>query len=443
MSSLGTGQALKVLSTGGLCTVEQLLGEGGQGEVYQVSFMGRSFALKWYNDRVLQHDKRLRSRLQTAIDRGPPSPRFLWPFSLVTLRDGSRLGYLMPLREPHLKEMHAILNQSCAPSFRVLTTLCGLLAHELHALHAKGLAYQDLNAGNLFFDADTGQISICDNDNVDIDGAPSVMGGVWEYQAPQVVLRQTGPSRATDLHSLAVMLFRVLHIGHPLIGMRARQFSNLSDPAAIRQLYGTDPLFVFDPHDESNRPIPEEQSLLNAYWAIYPGYVRDLFTRAFTDGLHDPLHGRVQETEWRLAMGRLRDSVITCACRAENFYDRQRVAATASPFVCWYCGSTLPTIPPRIGIHTLHEGPQRPPQHVVVLDPGARLFAYQCEGGQYNLEAITAQVEGTPATLSNVSRAEWTCQHHGEVIHVAPGDRVQLKDGMQIQFGTTRAEVRM
>jgi hypothetical protein len=79
----------------------------------------------------------------------------------------------------------------------------------------------------------------------------------------------------------------------------------------------------------------------------------------------------------------------------------------------------------------------------VVLDPGARLFAYQCEGGQYNLDAVTAQVDGPPTALSNLSRTAWTCRHHGEVTHVPPGGRVLLRDGMHIQFGTTRAEVRM
>ncbi|HKT73525.1 MAG TPA: hypothetical protein VJQ47_11585 [Steroidobacteraceae bacterium] len=443
-SSLSAGQTLRVLSTGGHCTVETLLGEGGQGAVYKVAFGGRSFALKWYNDRVLHYDKRLRLRLQTAIDRGPPSPRFLWPFSLVTLRDGSRLGYLMPLRDGGLKEMYDILNQSSAPSFRVLATMCCLLAHELHALHAKGFAYQDLNAGNLFYDSETGQIAICDNDNVDIDGAPSVMGGVWEYQAPEIVLRQTGPTRATDLHSLAVMLFRILHIGHPLVGMRSRQFSNLAEPAAINSLYGTDPRFVFDPHDTSNRPIPDEQSLLSAYWKIYPAFVRDLFTRAFTEGLREPQHGRVQETEWRLAMGRLRDSVVTCSCGAENFYDRQRLAGGAArTFPCWYCGAELAGIPARIGIHSINDPPQRPPQHVVVLEPGARLLAHQCQGGPYNFEAVTAEVQGPPASLSNTSKTQWTCKYNGEVSLVAPGSRVVLKDGMQIHFGATRGEVRM
>ncbi len=449
--SLSSGQTLKVLSTGGVCTVEHLLGEGGQGWVYQVSFMGRAFALKWYNDRVLQYDKRLRTRLQTAIDHGPPSPRFLWPFSLVTLRDGSRLGYLMPLRDQRLKEVSTILGaqksadgaqERIAPSFRVLATLCCLVAQELLALHAKGLAYQDLNSGNLFFDPIQGQIAVCDNDNVDIDGAPSVMGGVWEYQAPEIVLRQTGPTRVTDLHSLAVMLFRILHIGHPLVGQRAQAFGNLSDAATVRSLFGTDPLFIFDPRDESNRPDPGEFAV--AYWALYPGFLKELFTRAFTDGLRDPRYGRVQETEWRLAMARLRDSIITCACTAENFYDRAGVART-SKFSCWYCGADLPVSPPRIGILG-QDGPQRTPRHVVVLDPGAALLAYHSEGGQYNIDAVTARVERPAAgalALSNSSRAEWTCRHKDDVIRVAPGARLQLRDGMQIDFGATRGEVRL
>jgi DNA-binding helix-hairpin-helix protein with protein kinase domain len=449
--SLSAGQTLKVLSTGSVCTVENLLGEGGQGWVYQVSFMGRPFALKWYNDRVLQYDKRLRARLQTAIDHGPPSPRFLWPFSLVTLRDGSRLGYLMPLRDPRLKEVSTILGaqktpdgveERVAPSFRVLATICCLVAQELLALHAKGLAYQDLNSGNLFFDPNRGQIAVCDNDNVDIDGAPSVMGGVWEYQAPEIVLRQTGPTRVTDLHSLAVMLFRILHIGHPLVGQRAQAFGNLSDTATVKSLFGTDPLFIFDPRDESNRPDPGEFTV--AYWGLYPGFLKELFTRAFTDGLRDPRYGRVQETEWRLAMARLRDSILTCSCTAENFYDRPRVAGAAK-FSCWYCGADLPVSPPRIGIHGTQEGPQRAPRHVVVLDRGASLFGYHSEGGQFNLDAVTARVdeEAGELGLTNSSRAEWTCRHRTDTVLVPPGARLRLRDGMQIDFGATRGEVRM
>ncbi len=238
MQTLKPGQTLRSVSSRLTVRVKSLLGEGGQGEVYVVELDGQPFALKWYHDVVLRVDRGLYNRLQIAVDRGAPSNRFLWPFELVTMPDGSRLGYLMRLRQPRFQPVNDLLQGIVQTSFRTLATSCCLLTDALFALHSKGLAYQDLNAGNIFFDPDTGDIEVCDNDNVDVDGAPSVMGGVWEFQAPEVVLRQAGPTRATDLHSLAVMLFRILHLGHPLVGRRELEFPNLANEAAMRSLYG-------------------------------------------------------------------------------------------------------------------------------------------------------------------------------------------------------------
>jgi len=189
MSALRPGQLLRCVQSNASCRVETLLGEGGQGEVYRVSLDGQPYALKWYNDIVLRVDRSLRRRLEVAIDHGAPSAEFLWPFELVTLADGSRLGYLMRLRHPDYLKIQSVLAEQVRPSFRALSTTALRLTNALLALHSKGLVYQDLNAGNVFFDPETGAIEICDNDNVDIDGAPSVMGGVWEFQAPEVVLK--------------------------------------------------------------------------------------------------------------------------------------------------------------------------------------------------------------------------------------------------------------
>ena len=60
-------------------------------------------------------------------------------------------------------------------------------------LHAKGLCYQDINFGNLFFDPETGEACICDNDNVDIDGSPSQMAGTFGFQAPEIVRGEAYP----------------------------------------------------------------------------------------------------------------------------------------------------------------------------------------------------------------------------------------------------------
>lgn len=443
MAQLRLGQTLRGASSPVAPVVMSLLGGGGQGEVYVVDLGGAAYAVKWYHERVLQVDRGLYSRLRVAIDRGAPSDKFIWPFEIVTLPDGSGLGYLMRLLDPRFRSINDLLNGTLNPSFRVLATVGCQLTDALFAIHSKGLAYQDLNAGNVFIEPHTGDIQICDNDNVDVDGAPSVMGGVWEFQAPEVVLRQAGPSRATDLHSLAVMLFRVLHFGHPLIGRRELQHANLGRESALRCLYGTDAKFVFDPADDSNRPLPERHGPVLAHWQIYPQFLRDLFTRAFTEGLYDPTHGRVQETEWRRAMSQLRDQVMTCpGCGAENFYDQKRLAARQATFSCWHCPSSLPAAPLRMGIRRRSARASDPPQHVVVLEPGTVLYSHHTEGGPYAFETPKAEVSGDPALLFNRSRVPFTVERDTEAITLAPGEGIPVTPGLRIRFDRTDAEIK-
>lgn len=444
MATLNAGQRLRGVTSGLVCRVESLVGEGGQGEVFLAELNGRKVALKWYSDRMLRADRGLQPRLQVAIDRGAPSPQFLWPFELVTLPDGSGLGYLMRLRRPGFEKIHRLLRQEVQPSFRIAATLGCQLTGALFALHSKGLVYQDLNPGNVFFDPESGDVEICDNDNVDVDGAPSVILGVPEYQAPEVVLRRSGPRRTTDLHSLAVMLYRIFMVGHPLIGRRELEFANLGDEQAARRLFGSEARFVFDPADDSNRPIAGDHDAVLAHWAIYPRFLRDLFIRAFTEGLHDPGHGRVQETEWRRALSQLRDSVVECThCHAENFYDPQRLARKEPSFECWRCGAPIGSSPPRIGIRRTGAQPRDAPLHVVVLQASARLFAHHTAGSEYDFSAPTAELIGQPLAMRNLSGQPWSAVDNAASTAVLPGDAVALTHGLRIRFGRTEGEIKL
>ena len=447
MTTLRPGQWLRCADSRAACRIEAPIGDGGQGEVYRVTLDGEPYALKWYHPVVLRIDATLRARLQVAIDHGAPSSSFLWPFELVTLPDGTGLGYLMRLRQPGYLKVQSVLSGEVRPGFRVLAMLGWQLTDALLALHSKGLTYQDLNAGNVFFDPRTGAIELCDNDNVDIDGAPSVMGGVWEFQAPEVVLRQAGPSRATDLHSLAVMLFRLLHLGHPLVGRCELEYPNLADPQVLRRVYGTHARFVFDPADERNRPLPERHGPVIGHWAIYPEALRRLFTRAFTQGLYDPLHGRVQETEWRRALRQLHDSVLACPhCGAQNFYDPQRLALGQRSFACWGCSTPLPAAPRRIGIRARGAKPGESPAHVVVLDDGAQLYAHHFgEPADASAHHARAGFEGGPEpALRNRARGPWRAWHAGAAapVPVAPGERLALAPGLRVEFGQTVGEIK-
>ena len=74
------------------------------------------------------------------------------------------------------------------------------------------------------------------------------------------------------------------------------------------------------------------------FWPIYPKFLRDLFTQAFTVGLHDMQHGRVHDSVWQRAMVRLRDAIFECPfCHAENFYDADHAKGPDSgePVKCW------------------------------------------------------------------------------------------------------------
>lgn len=449
---LQPGQRLRCVSSDVECRVEKRHGGGGQGEVYRVTARGERHALKWYNDPMLGADPLLRARLEAAIRSRAPSPRFLWPTELVTLPDGSRLGYLMPERNASYRSLHELITSSGDdwPSFRVLTTVALNLADAFLQLHATGFSYQDVSPGNVFFDPGSGDIQIADNDNVDVDGRPSVMGGTREYQAPELVEQTAGPSRATDLHALAVLLFRVLLVDHPLVGSRDLRIRNAASREATRILFGREALFVFDPDDRSNGPIPERHAALSALWPALPQHVRDLFTRAFTSGLRDPAHGRVQEGEWRRAMAQLRDAILLCPrCGYESFYDPRRVALREATFRCWNpeCGAELPAAAPRIGLRAERaaRGPaSEPPQSVVVLTPGTRLYPHHLLGRDYDFSAPLAEVTGAPLALRNLSRAAWTVVGAAERREsIEPGASARLEARTRIQFGRTEGEVKM
>jgi len=211
------------------------------------------------------------------------------------------------------------------------------LAEGFWQLHAKGLAYCDISFGNVFLDPNTGEVAICDNDNVGVDGqSPTNVLGTPRFMAPEIVRGDALPSTATDRFSLGVLLFFMFMLHHPLEGKKEQAVHCLDLPA-MNRLYGTEPVFIFDPQDDSNRPVRGVQDNPLIFWELYPQFLRELFTQAFTDGIRDPQNGRVTETIWRKTMVRLRDAIVYCsACGEQNFADMDGPAAV-TPRQCWSC----------------------------------------------------------------------------------------------------------
>lgn len=435
---LRQGQTVRTEPSGMQCTAEQLLGAGGQGEVYKAHMGGERVALKWFFPQMATVEQR--AAIEMLVKRGAPSEHFLWPLELASDPHVQGFGYVMQLRPFRFKNIVDLMKRRIEPTFRALATAGLNLSHNYLLLHSQGLCYRDISFGNAFFDPDTGEVLICDNDNVAVDGAATLgVLGTPRFMAPEVVLGEARPSTQTDLFSLSVLIFYMLMVHHPLEGKKEMEIKCLDLPA-MNKLYATEALFIFDSRDTSNAPVPGIHDNALAFWRIYPQFLRDLFTRAFTDGLSDPL-ARVRESEWRADCVRLRDSIIYCShCSLENFYDAHRLKANGgNPGLCWYCSSEL-RLPPRIRIN----------RHAVMLNFNTQLFPHHIDDGRiYDFSQPVAAVTQHPTNknvwgIKNLSGEKWvSTTPDGKVIDVEPERSVALGVGTKIHFGNTVGEIRV
>ena len=331
-------------------------------------------------------------------------------------------------------------------SFRALARSGFELADSFLQLHSRGLCYRDISFGNVFFDPATGEIMICDNDNVDVDGEESGILGTPKFIAPEVVRGEAMPSIQSDRYSLATLLFYMLMINHPLEGRREYDIHALN-LAAMNRLYGHEPLFIFDPVDSSNRPVEGVHDNARIFWEIYPKFVRDRFMRAFTDGLRDP-RSRVQESVWQGDMIRLHDSIFQCdVCGEQVFYDPDELQARKSLKLCWKCNS-VPKLPWRLRLANksldIYVG-----SSVTVLNLGSRLYDHHVDQDMtFRFDDPVAEVvphPGKPSImgLKNLSDRKWYQQsEQGELREIVPGQSFTLKSGTKVNFGKVEGVLR-
>ena len=411
---------------------DTMLGAGGQGEVWRATDGGKLVAVKIYHKHTATQEQK--EVIERLVAKGPPAPHFLWPIAMVEDSSNSTFGYIMAIREPNFRALEDFMARRIQPSIRALLMAGQKLADGFLRLHSKGLCYRDISFANVFFDPETGDVRICDNDNVDISGTES--GGVLgtqRFMAPEVVRRESAPSDQTDRYSLAVLLFFLLYGGHPLDGQRESRIHCLDVPA-LERLYGFDPLYIWDLNDSSNRPVPGIHDNPIAFCDMYPTSVKALFQRSFTDGLHYPPK-RVRESEWRKTFAMAIDSIWLCACGAENFYEPS-VAGSPGSKRCWACKKAL-DLPPRIRIGS----------NIVLLNRTSRLFGYHV-GLTRDDDTPIAEVVQNPQMpdlfgLRNLSAEAWSLtKPDGSVVDVPPDRSAPILNGNRINFGPVTGEIR-
>ncbi len=419
----------------GRCEIRELLQLNRLGPLYRVIYQGQDGALQWYDPPFATPARR--ALLERQIAAGTPGGRFRWPQDIGLFQGFPGFGSLAPLPDHHYRALADLMAGRVDLTFRALTTLALGVAESFQELHAAGYLCEQVDFEMISFDPATGVVSIGTPDRLVIageDASPEDAG--LRFLAPERVRAESAPSLAADLHTLATLLFHFFLVHHPLEGRRERELECLDFPAFVR-LYGGEPLFIFDPADGANRPVAGVHDNAIVFWRFYPKYLRDVFTRAFTDGLRQP-GARITANEWRAVLSRMRDQIYYChACGAENLLSDDADSGPAPDAECWSCGQRL-IAPLRMRIGS----------HAVVLNQDTVLYGHHLDTNQrYDFSEVMAEMKPHPKRneiwgLRNTSSHPWVSRPPaGSQVAVPPGRSVSLVSGLRIHFGTLEGEI--
>lgn len=415
-------------------SIIKFLGSGGQGEVFEVLVDSRKFALKWYF--IQTGTEKQKKTIENLVKTGRPDERFLWPTELIEISSRKSFGYLMPLRPPQFSNIVDLMKRRIEPTFDAVIMACIQLSDSFNKLHQKKLCYRDISFGNFFFHGKTGDVLICDNDNVThVDETHAGVLGTPRFMAPEVVRGATKPNLKTDLFSLSVLIFYMLMMHHPLEGKKEKSIKCFDLPAMTR-LYGEDPIFIFNPQNNNNRPIPGCHDNAIAFWPIYTERIRNLFTQTFVMGAHHPTK-RVAETVWREALIELKNSIVICSCGMENFYDIYKLINNQTN-KCWSCRQIL--VPAsRLRINN----------EIVVLNLNTKLYGHHLiKSEKFIFKRILGEVIPHPKIkalmgLKNLGQIPWEIENsEGKKYRIDFGKSFTIEDGTKIYFGEVEGNIR-
>lgn len=313
-------------------------------------------------------------------------------------------------------------------------------------LHANGLCHSDFSGDNFLANVAYERVVLIDLDSLVVPGVlPPEMLGTGEYMAPEIVIGRmkgragTGakPSIYTDLHSLAVLIYQLLLMRHPLKGPRRHdEDAEKDDLLAL----GERALYIEDPDDISNRP----GLTFNGAWLL-GDEVDALMRRAFTGGLRNPAQ-RPLAAEWSDALIRMREQTVPCSnseCEGKAF-----VLLRDQPAICPWCGTKVAR-PAQVPVLRWYEGTGQaghfhPGRGRIVVWQSRTLHRWHIQPGVSERTAKEPD-ERQPMAEFQFKQNKWLLANHaiddlrvvtrGGVRKILPDETLPLEDGQQLIMG--------
>ncbi|MEP7289608.1 MAG: hypothetical protein ABI947_27985 [Chloroflexota bacterium] len=319
--------------------------------------------------------------------------------------------------------------------------IAGSMARIAWLLHGNGLCHSDFSGSNFLANVAQQHVVLIDLDGLVVPGVlPPEMLGTSDYMAPEIVLGKANPNSGakpaieTDLHSLAVLIYQLLLMRHPLKG--PKQHSSDAEQDDLLAL-GARALYIEDPNDRSNRP-PDP---FRGAWLL-GDEVEALMRRAFTAGLRNPAQ-RPLAAEWGDALVRMSEQTVPCsnpACEGKAFVLLRDQAA-----ICPWCGTKVAR-PAQVPILRLYEsagqrGHYLPGRARVVGWQSRTLNRWHVQTGlsasrpEDRVPVAEFQYKQSKWVLSNIAIPDLRVATRAGVRRVEINEPLPLEDGQQLILG--------
>lgn len=320
--------------------VDSLISRGtGQANIYLVrEEKSRDlYALKLFYP---GNEKAHRAQIARLKRRGRASAAFVHPLYSVTV-DGM-IGYVMEyvggdeymngsvlfngikrvLSDGSIIRAELPLNEKLAILHNVVSAIT--------IMFEAGIVIADVKPENFLIHKDDLTVKILDVDTATSEDSRPVVKGTVGFMEPLVMRGEKLPDRYSDAYAIAVIIWMTLISGHPLLG---RRFDEPVSQDIYTYTYATNPVFVYNRKDASNRPPDSDKRVIERV-KKYPSYFLDAMHKTFVDGLFD---GRKRTTprEWLDIFERLYEDHFICkSCGEEHFYETHTG-------ICHLCGAPI------------------------------------------------------------------------------------------------------
>lgn len=442
-----TGQLIET-EFGGKAKVLDIIGRGRQSTVYLVECNRMNKALKLYDVDKVSSPEKIRENIRRNIKDGKPGNQFIWSEYMTRIdKKTGDFGYFMELKPDSFEYFVDIMNGykfvkdshtglpvkkkiRFASLYAMITAVINIV-DVFSQINKAGKSCQGLNENSFFINTDTGAVLVGDCEIIAPYGVNLDMHTGSLYKAPEV-LDGGIPDEISDTYSLAVILFRLLFRGDPFEGEKTVMDVCMNEKELLKH-YSSDAVFIYDPDNNSNRPVRGIHDNVIKFWNEYPEYIKDAFVRSFTEGIRQR-EKRISFREWQNIFIRLRSEILSCICGTSHF-----ISMLGKPedevFTCPVCRIKFASMKFTNRIY-------RMPLYI-----GCKIFECDINPASDNFldvagELVENKLQKGLMGIKNLSNRKWQVRMPDGIVHeVATGKGFPVWQGLEIDFGKVKAKL--